>query len=657
MNKIFLPDLIKIKIENFNLYSNAPIIDDTQVVEYDFIYGVNVILGGNGSGKTTFINTIKYALIGLYNRETMSKIYKDEYREKRGIGSYSYFKDRMNPDQNNKTSKVTLTFSVNDKIFTVCRDLYEPKVVSAQVNYMNEEKNILGRIISQKDFDSYTVDDYEKKDSLQYKLEKEVYEACGFSSFDDLIRFVNYVLIFDEKHDTILWNSEFQKTLMLNYFGETHLMEKHAKLKNEAKYYDSMARHRSEDQRAISKVIDKYKNKENNVQSQKDDNIPNQIRKLEASISNFNNDLYESRFQLKEQISNQSKIRLSISQINLSISELEDKLYNSMWGKLNDNYQKYQNSLKQNICPMCFSEIKETIKIDNGHCIMCNSEIKHYNSNTNPAEVELLETLMIELDKQNKSLSFITTEITNLESKISNLNEKINKIKINLINLQSKKTYNTEENKSDNDLNAFEKRYQELELEKIKYATISKKKRDEVREIDNLINQKQIEITKKLSIVFQEYSYRFTGMPSYLTYSDNKEKEKQYIPVINEIKRYDEDSLSESQKFFIDQSFRMSILDYFYTTPSFFICETPNSSLDVAYEKNAAELFIHYLNKTNKLIITTNISDNEFIKRLLVNQNSKIINMLELGFKTSVQTEDRQLQDINKNLTQLAKEI
>lgn len=60
MRNIFLPELLSINIKNYTLYPNG--LDYT----FDFVKGFNLILGGNGMGKTTFVSLIKYALIGNY---------------------------------------------------------------------------------------------------------------------------------------------------------------------------------------------------------------------------------------------------------------------------------------------------------------------------------------------------------------------------------------------------------------------------------------------------------------------------------------------------------------------------------------------------------------------------------------------------------------
>lgn len=75
-NNIFLPTLKRVKISNYSLYNCD--------IDYEFIEGLNLIIGGNGVGKTTFISIVKYALIGLYKKDLDVRVYKGEKRLIRG---------------------------------------------------------------------------------------------------------------------------------------------------------------------------------------------------------------------------------------------------------------------------------------------------------------------------------------------------------------------------------------------------------------------------------------------------------------------------------------------------------------------------------------------------------------------------------------------
>lgn len=78
--QIYLPELLSINIKNYTLYPNG--LDYT----FDFVKGVNLILGGNGMGKTTFVNIIRFGLIGLYKNNVIilvhiriKQLLKDNY--------------------------------------------------------------------------------------------------------------------------------------------------------------------------------------------------------------------------------------------------------------------------------------------------------------------------------------------------------------------------------------------------------------------------------------------------------------------------------------------------------------------------------------------------------------------------------------------------
>jgi ABC-type protease/lipase transport system fused ATPase/permease subunit len=133
-----------------------------------------------------------------------------------------------------------------------------------------------------------------------------------------------------------------------------------------------------------------------------------------------------------------------------------------------------------------------------------------------------------------------------------------------------------------------------------------------------------------------------------LTYDKfGNQKGRRFVPVINGKPRLTEEELSESQRFFVDHSFRMSLLQFFYQKPTFFMCETPDSSLDISYERNAAEVFLRFLARPNILIITSNINNSEFLDHIIV-ESDKIdcINLFEIGKKSAIQNESAEMKQI-----------
>ena len=65
--KIYLPKLKSVRIANYSLYKHD--------IEFDFINGINLIIGGNGVGKTTFVSSLYYQF--LINVEFCNHIMND----------------------------------------------------------------------------------------------------------------------------------------------------------------------------------------------------------------------------------------------------------------------------------------------------------------------------------------------------------------------------------------------------------------------------------------------------------------------------------------------------------------------------------------------------------------------------------------------------
>ncbi len=195
-------------------------------------------------------------------------------------------------------------------------------------------------------------------------------------------------------------------------------------------------------------------------------------------------------------------------------------------------------------------------------------------------------------------------------------------------------------------------RIDELTIEKEQAAKLSKENKDKSVKIMNEIQNNLLEITRKISNIFSEFAGNFMMLPCYLTLESVKGFDmKIFFPVIDNKIRYDSEELSESQRFFVDYSFRMSILSYFYELPSFYICETPDSSLDISYEENAIEIFMKYLDKPNSLILTSNLNDSNFIKKILEKStDKKVLNLLKYGKISSVQKNHELLNKLSNEI-------
>lgn len=662
MNRqIYLPELLSINIKNYTLYPNG--LDYT----FNFVKGANLVLGGNGMGKTTFVNIIRFAILGLYKKPFgYTRTYQGNIIEKRQLFPQKYFSSRMDDSIHTDTSPtVSISMKINNIMVELTRDLSSITLTKLKV----DEVEVLGGLINQ--FSYEKLSDIEKKDTLPYKYENIIKTNTNLE-FDDLIFFVNEVLFFGEDHKTILWNDEgffpdVQSELFNKYFNDPDLDKKRQEAIRKAKYFDSLSRHSSEDMRAINKVLSKMKDAPVTNLSTNKGNIAFTLIDLKEELARMNAKLETiqkeraSKSQYISLLQNDiNKISLSVSDKDKQLKQIEEELNSHIWETLYPSYHIFiQNIQLNHVCPMCShpnEELVERVTNEQNNCFACGTPIS-----TNTDTDIILRKQFDEINAERKSLyqsinskkqkiQNIEQEIINLDSEFSNIESRKREIQQNIRELEYE---NVMSDNSQNSIQPFLDEVNYLTQQKEKYQ----KQRDEQYDIVTSISEEIEDIitanVQVFSSIFAQYAGKFLGVPCELTYMKQVgDSNKRFYPIIDGKVRFYEEEMSESQRFFVDHSFRMSILTFFYKTPSFYIVETPDSSLDISYERNAASVFAEFLKKPNSLIITSNLNNSLFIEHLLNQKDIAlgIVGLLEIAKQSTIQNTNEQLKLIYQNI-------
>lgn len=660
---IYLPELRSIHIKNFTLYPNG--LDYT----FDFLKGVNLVLGGNGMGKTTFVNLIKYGIIGNYkNRFDFRRTYLDKMIQRRQENSATYFSNRMDANVITDGCKpfVELFFNIHDTEFQVKRDLQEIKMISCTVN--GEE--IIGDIISQAKYEKLSEEG--KKPYLLYKYEKEV-ERYSNITFDDLIVFVNEVLFFGEDHKTIMWNNsssgsiDVQDELFNKYFNDPKLDEERQEALRQAKYFDSLSRHRSEDMRAIKKVLDKIDAAKKQKQS---NDIPLRIIELKEKISDASAILKQLQ---KEQEKRMSRIETLENEINIASSRvvvterkkarLESQRNSQIWETVHPSYSKFERNIRLNhICPLCNKQSEALAnKVDSkpGNCFLCDSPLEKHAADDLTQLYKEVQTIL------NSTYNFINEkkhEISRLENEVKEGDAKFEAQSIYVRNLnralRELQFANSQEIPNGGEIQPFLEEMERLQREKDENQQKSIAESARAAEISNKMVAEVTENVLHFSSIFSSYAEQFLGVECKLTYTKlGDDVTERFYPVIAGITRQNEEELSESQRFFIDHSFRMTILTFFYQRPTFYIVETPDSSLDISYEHNAAKVFLQFLDNPNSIIITSNLNNSTFLRYLIEHSEGyvDVVGLLDIAKQSMIQNSSEQLRELYNEIKKMSR--
>ena len=160
--QIYLPELLSINIKNYTLYPNG--LDYT----FDFVKGVNLVLGGNGMGKTTFVNIIRFAILGLYKKPFgYTRTYQGSIIEKRQLFPQKYFSNRMDDSVHTDTSPtVSISMKINNVTVELTRDLSSITLTQLKVN----GTEVSGTLVNQ--FSYEKLSDVAKADTLPLNMRK-----------------------------------------------------------------------------------------------------------------------------------------------------------------------------------------------------------------------------------------------------------------------------------------------------------------------------------------------------------------------------------------------------------------------------------------------------------------------------------------------------
>lgn len=658
MNRqIYLPELLSINIKNYTLYPCG--LDYT----FDFVKGVNLILGGNGMGKTTFVNIIKFGLIGLYKKQRdYTRTYKDKAIVKRLLYPSDFFSARKDDKvitENDAT--VLLSFKFNTTIFKVKRSLESGELLWVSVN-----DNVLsGKILSEEKYEKLNIE--AQKEYLLYNYEIAI-NKFSHLSFDDLIFFVNEILFFGENHKTVLWNDglegryDVQNELFNKYFNERELDIQRQEAQRQARYYDSLSRHKSEDMRVITTLLNKLSKDKNDIGNDTDKNsediikLKNQYLDIKSSLENIH--LSQNRI-LKEISQLQGEINLTslkVIDVDKEKNAVEKALNTKLWGQMNPLYNVYIKNIQLNhLCPMCnqpSDELVKKVEHYSTYCFACNNEI-HLTEDKELTQkykevLSLQKGLYQSIANKQRKIKALEAEVEKLDLEFKNTDLKRRSLQQRVRELEYQNSMNEKPVKLQSLYDEYEKYLKEKE-------EFQKRSLEYLNLEQNLTKQIETEILKnvsRFSAIFASYAENFLGVPCSLTYEKYDNTIRRFYPIIDGKLRRHEESLSESQRFFIDHSFRMSILTFFYQTPSFYIVETPDSSLDISYEQNAAQVFLRFLKNPNSIIITSNLNNSSFVNHLIDNREIRfsMVGLYDIAKKSAIQGTSTELQSMYANI-------
>ena len=137
------------------------------------------------------------------------------------------------------------------------------------------------------------------------------------------------------------------------------------------------------------------------------------------------------------------------------------------------------------------------------------------------------------------------------------------------------------------------------------------------RKLERSYAEAELEFVPK----FKDLASLFLGIDLDIKFETRASKAAPGIAFVLEMRnatRRKDYQLSESQKFFLDIALRMALAEYVSRagSPAPLFVDTPEGSLDIAYEARAGEMFARFVKDAHSIIMTANINSSELLLKL-----------------------------------------
>ncbi|NOT05202.1 MAG: hypothetical protein HOP27_11445 [Anaerolineales bacterium] len=598
-----------------------------------------LVLGGNGLGKTTILQSIIYCVAGESDKEV-------EADKNKRWGRKFFYGRIKTPEE----AHVKVEFYMGDDKLILKRGFRTPRLLEF---YLNDE-------LSTNQLDS--------GDSFKEYLEN----SCGYDSHDDFRFLVHKLCYLPEDRPNLVWDSENQIRLIMLLFSDIidhfEFGEKRKQLKN----LDSK-------KRGLAVEINYIKNKLNDdlqgLPLQKVENVETLVAPIVKSddelgketdiLQHLNNiaitktSLQEDLDKLNEEYSINSN---EIDEIQGRLAQQEEAFILSQFDQIEAREIKLavHKLLHLRICPVCGEKAEELAKksqenVENGLCPLCGTK-----KVSSLSETETFKDLDTKLKDRLEIKISIETSLLKLEQEFDLLakDESRWQYQYNSILLSKSKSYPDYQELDDEDSllesrpQQFQKDFDKMQNEHLELERSFQVLHDDLEREYSKFTKVTNERIVRLGQLYESFASAFLGVHCQLDVKDADVrflKLNLYVPNFNDQIRLGPESCSEAQRFFLDIAFRMSIIEMakeLSGAKGSFVCETPENALDITYIENVAHMFKEFASEGHSLIASGNLQPAGLAGPILSDiprkqRQKSVLNLLDYGKLSDVQIKNR----------------
>jgi DNA repair exonuclease SbcCD ATPase subunit len=487
---------------------------------------------------------------------------------------------------------------------------------------------------------------------------KRFIEDSGVSSFEEFVFLQHFVFTFDEYRKTLFWNQDVLERALYRAFGsEPDMAKKADNLRREIDKEASNVRNRQWDATRLRKRINEIRAKTQAASGAQEhfDTLTSDHEALTRQFEEEHKTLRELEDTLKD-------LNLRLAELSVCETALRDEYGRYFTRRFEDRPPLAQHplivqSLDDCVCALCGNEAKAAIdvittKSEAAICPLCDSPL--HTKISSDWDTSRLEEIDRELAQTKQNLKDVLKTIDRVRSDETSARQKFDSTKEKLDEFDRQNNATLEAlrkvlDSGDSGISLGEYRKQLASFEKEKTIAYERREKlqQELMDLQKALEQQFIQAEQVFVPRFAELAKRFLGMP--LTVGlDARHDGLNLVVTVNNTTRRQQQQLSESQRFFLDIALRMALTEYMSDSDSrggMFI-DTPEGSLDIAYEKRAGDMLAMFAEAGHRIIMTANLNTSQLLLALAHRCGEKgmtLCRMTDWAELSDVQKEEEEL--------------
>ncbi len=623
------PILNKVVLRDFSLFPRR------NEIVVEFRDGVVCLAGANGVGKSTFIAAVNFGLTGRVPDPERAFESINEYYAYTETFSEDYFSGRIT-EFHRETAEVELDFTAGSRRFIIRRGMFEPDS------------------LRQLSVEPPPEDSGEPTDPgptvLHDTFTRLVAAEVGLDSFQQLTFLQLFLLTFDERRSLMFWQPRIVERVLYLAFGlDPEVARAADALRRDYDRFDSLSRnlqwqatqtkaelrrieqHLATGESSTNRVLSEYQDlmREREAASEKALRLDTTLKDATSRLAGFSSDVlmverqYEATF--KERVS----ARLHL-----------------------DEHPIVASSRSRGRCDVCGTEGAEAAiaeRIAQGVCPLCGTAVQ--TRGVDDPGLDALKALDSEIIRIRDLIAEEASIIDRVSSELDSATASLNSLDKKVAEFEVANDVAGAVVRDAPTIDALRASYQ------LQIDSLLERKKEALRDRDHAkteqaklqseLNARYREAESVFVPEFRKLANAFLGLDIDVRLEPRASEVKLVLIVQNKERRL-EHQLSESQRFFVDIALRMALSQYMASSAATMVIDTPEGSLDSAYESRAGEMIAQFVESGNRVLMTANINSSQLLLRLAERCGHKYMTlerMIEWADLSEVQLAEESLFD------------